>query len=804
MLDKHIKTSATGLLEFLPICCPCGGCLDERDHSDGTVDGSLICESCGASHPVSGGVPDFIHPKMLLDMPVDLFGAWHVTQINGEERYEVNDPASLSLETRDDVIQVKQLLGMQGLDVLDVGSGSNAVPGYIEEDRVRSFVALDPLSPSGRPPMNLVRAMAEYLPFEDESFDLVLFMTSYDHVLDGFRAMREAFRVLRPGGRVVIWWDGSNGVIPPKLELTLSDFDPPTRVDSVGAQGRLEAIEELRRKVEAVEANRGDFSGLAVDSYHLRHPGIEETRDEALAAGFRERGTVNIFNAPYGPTLLTTFFRPAVDTDTDTKADDGSVIGLRVTVSRLELEIDQIRRQLAGVVAQLELSSFRRVGSWVKGCARSARRRARRIFCREQIEVVKAILRPRKRTEPNGRRILMLTTSMMEIDPRINKVADALVPEGFEIEILCPHLSTSTGPVGRELVAPGVTYNRVDKDSVPRWQKFLFHKLGLQYPFLRAARDAKFDFVHANDLTVLPTAWVIARNSGVPLVYDAHEMWSENCTYKKGRYVSMPWLQRRIARWAEGVLLKRVDEFFSVSPSINKEYLRRYGREPKLLANVPDTDSLSAGRSWASESIRSQCGIGGQEFVTLYLGGLGPARNIEAVIQAHGELPADHHFVICGPGSDVYRDPYLELARGVGAEGRVHVLPPVGRAELLNVMDGADCGIVMLRNICRNFYWFYPNKFFEYSLGRLPVAVSNFPDVSAHIERENSGVVFDPDDPSSISAALRSLAEDRQEARRMGRRGYDSIQSRYNWNLAMRTMVDSYRRMAAGGDPRSP
>ena len=173
MVDKHIKTSATGLLGFLPICCPCGGCLDERDHSDGTVDGSLVCESCGASHPVSGGVPDFIHPKMLLDMPVDLFGAWHVTQINGEERYKVNDPASLSLETREDVIQVKQLLGMQGLDVLDVGSGSNAVPGYIEEDRVRSFVAVDPLSPSGRPPMNLVRAMAEYLPFEDESFDLV-------------------------------------------------------------------------------------------------------------------------------------------------------------------------------------------------------------------------------------------------------------------------------------------------------------------------------------------------------------------------------------------------------------------------------------------------------------------------------------------------------------------------------------------------------------------------------------------------------------------------------------------------------
>ena len=182
----------------------------------------------------------------------------------------------------------------------------------------------------------------------------------------------------------------------------------------------------------------------------------------------------------------------------------------------------------------------------------------------------------------------------------------------------------------------------------------------------------------------------------------------------------------------------------------------------------------------------------------MYLGGLGPARNIEAVIQAHGELPADHHFVICGPGYDVYRDPYLELSREVGAEGRVHVLPPVGRDELLNVMDSADCGIVMLKNICLNFYWFYPNKFFEYSLGRLPVAVSNFPDVTAHIEREQSGVVFDPDDPSSIADSIRSLAVDRPEARRMGRRGYESIVCRYNWSNAMRVMIDSYKHMARG------
>ena len=75
---------------------------------------------------------------------------------------------------------------------------------------------------------------------------------------------------------------------------------------------------------------------------------------------------------------------------------------------------------------------------------------------------------------------------------------------------------------------------------------------------------------------------------------------------------------------------------------------------------------------------------------------------------------------------------------------------------------GADCGIVMLRNICKNFYWFYPNKFFEYMAAKLPVAVSNFPDVTAHVEKERCGVTFDPNDPERIASAIRFLGEIRK------------------------------------------
>jgi glycosyltransferase involved in cell wall biosynthesis len=115
--------------------------------------------------------------------------------------------------------------------------------------------------------------------------------------------------------------------------------------------------------------------------------------------------------------------------------------------------------------------------------------------------------------------------------------------------------------------------------------------------------------------------------------------------------------------------------------------------------------------------------------------------------------------------------------------------------QVIEGAAGADCGVLMLRNICRNFYWCSPNKFFEYMLAELPVAVSNFPDLAAHVSRERCGVVFDPDSPESIAAALRSLAENIEEARAMGHRGRQSVLREHNWEAAAKALLEQYNRI---------
>ncbi|MDF1826993.1 MAG: glycosyltransferase family 4 protein [Legionellaceae bacterium] len=387
---------------------------------------------------------------------------------------------------------------------------------------------------------------------------------------------------------------------------------------------------------------------------------------------------------------------------------------------------------------------------------------------------------------PQGKKILMLTISMIEIDCRINKVASSLAAQGYQITIFCPEVTGQKEQILIQNISDNIAYVRIK--AMHLTQKV---KMSYQSHFVKASKDFDFDFVHANDLTTLATGWVISKQRGVPLIYDSHEMWSENVTYKHGQYIQMPAIKRFFYQKLEGRLLQDVTLFYSVSTSILDEYERRHQCRPKLLANYPDIASLTH-ENHTFESIKKSLNLSPEHFVTLYIGGVGPSRNIENVIKAHAKLDEHFVFVIRGPGVEFYGPEYMQLAESLGIQHRIFILPAVGRDDVVAASQGADCGIVMLENLCKNFYWFYPNKFFEYSLAGLSVAVSNFPDVRAHIDREKNGITFEPSSPQSIADALFQLDKDREETALMGKRGQESIHQKYNWDAAISTMIQDY------------
>jgi ubiquinone/menaquinone biosynthesis C-methylase UbiE len=136
--------------------------------------------------------------------------------------------------------------------ILDVGCGTGALLLNLESQLPKDveLAGVDPASamlevgrarlrPGSR--IRLEEAFAEQLPFTNETFDLVVSTVSFHHWSDQSAGLREAARVLRPGGRILLADHFTSGWL---------------RVFNVLARRDMESVEETETMLR--------FAGLTV------------------------------------------------------------------------------------------------------------------------------------------------------------------------------------------------------------------------------------------------------------------------------------------------------------------------------------------------------------------------------------------------------------------------------------------------------------------------------------------------------------------------------------------------------------
>lgn len=91
--------------------------------------------------------------------------------------------------------------------VLDAGGGTGRVASAISEhagDVVVADPSLGMLRQADRAQLKLACSNSESLPFPDASFERIIMVDALHHVINHSQTAREMYRVLKPGGRIVI------------------------------------------------------------------------------------------------------------------------------------------------------------------------------------------------------------------------------------------------------------------------------------------------------------------------------------------------------------------------------------------------------------------------------------------------------------------------------------------------------------------------------------------------------------------------------------------------------------------------
>ena len=157
---------------------------------------------------------------------------------------------------------IRQYVELRAKRILDIGCGLGM---YVSQFRQFSDdvygVDIDPdkIAQASEWLPNLRVAPAEELPFPDDSFDLILLNEVIEHVDDDRCTIREAYRVLAPGGHYLFSvWDEYRFNPAPRLvhEMLGGLFpdDPPRFYEVPFAYHRIDPIREA-----ATEAGFGDF-----------------------------------------------------------------------------------------------------------------------------------------------------------------------------------------------------------------------------------------------------------------------------------------------------------------------------------------------------------------------------------------------------------------------------------------------------------------------------------------------------------------------------------------------------------------
>lgn len=364
--------------------------------------------------------------------------------------------------------------------------------------------------------------------------------------------------------------------------------------------------------------------------------------------------------------------------------------------------------------------------------------------------------------------IVIAVSNDLVTDQRVLKVISTLKKSGSKIILVGRRLNSSLPfvPDGFSAVRFRLFFNK----------KFLFYaEFNIRLFFYLLFRKAHL--LVANDLDTLPAIYLLSKLKSVPLVYDSHEYFTGMHEIKERKFVKKVW------ETIERYIFPRLNHVLTVNDSIAELYEQKYKKRPVVVRNFARyrLPVLSGELSFET---------GGKKYVILQGTGINFGRGGEEAVLAMKKV---ENSILVIAGSGLALSALKKLVGKESIEEKVIFLDTLPYGQLAEITNGAQAGLSLDKPVSLNYQHSLPNKLSDYIQARIPVIVSNIPEVVSLVNKYEIGLVCANVEPEEIARCINFILTN-DEARKVWKINLDKAAKEMCWEKEEEKLIELYTR----------
>lgn len=357
-----------------------------------------------------------------------------------------------------------------------------------------------------------------------------------------------------------------------------------------------------------------------------------------------------------------------------------------------------------------------------------------------------------------NRKVVFTVINDLTYDQRMQRICSTLAQEGYTVQLVGRRL-----PQSKPL--KNLPYKQTRLFCFFTKGKLFYAEYNLRLFFYLLF--IKFDIVSAVDLDTIVPCYQAAKLKGKPIVFDAHEYFTE-----VPEVVCRPKV-KRVWEWVANTYLPRLKYCYTVGPMLAELFSKKYGVPFTTITNAPVSKPLP--------------NVEKQPNTLLYQGALNQARGIEHYIDMMPLLP-DFELWLVGEGD--LSEALRQRAKEKKVEKQVKFFGKIEPENLHYTTAKAYLGLNVSENAGLSYFYSLNNKFFDHIHALLPTVANKFPEYERMNEQFNV-MVFADANAQSVAQQVKLLAENKSL--------YQSLVSNcqqarlvFNWEEESKKLVEFY------------